>query len=55
MDWNAYATGLLGGAPDPALALPGTSVHVQAWGRDTRFAPPNAVQLSNALRYVVLP
>lgn len=55
MDWNAYAAGLLGGGPDPSLGLAGTTVHVQAWGRDTGFAPPNAVQLSNALRYVVLP
>jgi hypothetical protein len=55
LDWNAYAAGLAGGQPDPALRVPGTVVWVQAWGRDPGYAAPNDTSLSNGLRYVVGP
>jgi hypothetical protein len=55
LDMNAYATGSLGGAPLPALQVPGTTIHCQFWGRDPGFTPPLNTMLSNALRYVVLP
>lgn len=55
VDMNAFARGLAGGNPHPALLVPGTSVWVQAWGRDPGFPPPDNTSLSNGLRYVVLP
>jgi hypothetical protein len=55
LDWNACAHGQAGGNPDPVLTMPGTTVWVQAWGRDPGFVPPQDVSLSNGLRFVVLP
>ncbi|MEO6711340.1 MAG: hypothetical protein ABI054_06650 [Planctomycetota bacterium] len=55
LDFNAFAQGSLGGAPSPALIVPGTAVCCQAWGRDPGLPAPNDTSLSNALRYVVLP
>jgi hypothetical protein len=55
IDLNAFAQGLAGGHPDPALRVPGTSVHCQWWSRDPGFAQPDNSALSDALAYVVGP
>lgn len=51
-DWNAFAHGQAGGNPNPALLVPGTTVWLQALGRDP--GAPEHATLSNGLRYVVL-
>lgn len=55
LDMNAFAQGLAGGHPHPALKLPGTVVTCQWWGRDPGFAPPNDATLTNAIRYEICP
>ncbi|HTF90123.1 MAG TPA: VCBS repeat-containing protein, partial [Planctomycetota bacterium] len=55
LDVNAFAHGLLGGSPLPALTAVGTTVRCQWWGRDPGFAAPNAATLSDALEYRVGP
>lgn len=50
LDMNAFASGLGGGHPDPALALAGVVVDCQWWSRD-----PTETCLSNALEYVIEP
>jgi hypothetical protein len=49
MDFNQFAVG------NPALAIPGTTVCCQWWGRDPGFAPPFNTALTQATRYVVTP
>ena len=55
IDMNAFAVGSLGGAPLPALTVPGTRVHVQWWGRDPSAAAPQNTTLSDAIQYLVCP
>ena len=50
IDMNTFAAGLLGGNPLPSLAVPGTQVNCQFWGRDTIA---NGALLSDALEYFV--
>lgn len=53
LDLSAFARGELGGNPAAGLALPGTVVNCQWWGRDPGFAGPNQTLLSDALELVV--
>jgi hypothetical protein len=55
LDMNAFAQGLLGGAPRLELRQPGTRVQCQWWGRDAGFPPPWSTSLSDALEYGVCP
>jgi hypothetical protein len=53
LDFNAYAHGLAGGAPQPALTIAGTAITAQWWGRDPAAA--STTMLSNALDFLVGP
>jgi hypothetical protein len=55
LDMNAFAQGLAGGSPDPALQVPGSQVHTQWWGRDQGFSQPCNTTLTDALQYDVCP
>lgn len=55
LDLNAFAAGLAGGDPAPELSQAGQTVTAQVWSRDTGFAPPNDVSLTNGIEYVVGP
>jgi hypothetical protein len=50
IDWNAFASGALGGGPHFCLGIVGHRIDVQWWGRDSLA---HGSYLSDALEYVV--
>ncbi len=53
LDFQQFAAGLAGGAPAPELLTVGATIRLQLFSRDPQA--PSGVNLSSALRYVVLP
>jgi len=53
IDMSAFAQGLLGGTPLPALSQSGTIVCCQFWGRDPGFSAPDNTTLTDALQYQI--
>jgi hypothetical protein len=53
LDMGAFANGLLGGTPLPALNIPGQVVNAQFWGRDPGFPAPFNTTLTDALEWSV--
>ncbi|MEO6708126.1 MAG: hypothetical protein ABIP42_01030, partial [Planctomycetota bacterium] len=55
IDMNAFAAGLAGGLPHPALSMPGARVGCQWWSSDPLPGNPGNPSLSAALEYSVAP
>jgi hypothetical protein len=50
LDFNAFASGALGGNPLPSIQQPGTHVYAQFWGRDSQ---QTGSFLSDAVEFVM--
>ena len=55
IDMNAFAAGLAGGQPDPALRIPGTVVHCQWFGRYPTALPTCQMMMTPGGEYAIEP